>query len=234
MTFYDKNAADKIFDVILTEALNEDCEREVALYKDSGHEHVFSENFDKRIAVVEKKLKQKKNATKLKKSAPKLITTAAAVIVCVALATNPSVSAFVRDIYMKIVGGFNQHEFRDDIEITVENFNHELRPAYLPESYRIVYAYYGFISVSTEYIDSDGNVMEIKYGSAASGVIGVDNENSEPYATLVNGREAVFYKTFTEDRPSYLLWTNGGYAFVISAQFDLAELVKIAESIKIS
>jgi hypothetical protein len=223
-----KNAANQIFNLILTEALKEDCEREAALYKDSGSEHVFSEKFEKNIATIEKQLKRKQSATKLKKSAPKLATAAAAIIVCVTLATNPSVSAFFKDIIVRITGGFNQHEFNDDVVITIENFNHELRPAYLPEGYRITFAYYSLISMLVEFNDEDFNAISLQYGLANSIAISVDNEHSEPHSILVNGREAVFYESNTKDRPSYLVWNIGGYGFVLSAQIKLGEFVKIA------
>lgn len=234
-----KNAANQIFDLILTEALKEDFEREVALYKGSGDEHIFSENFEKKISAIEKQLRRKQSAAKLKKSAPKLATTAAAIIVCVALATNTSVSAFLKDIIVRITGGFNQHEFIDDVVITIENFNQELRPTYLPEGYQISLAIYSPISMYISFVNQRENFEEdttivLQYGIAGSMAISVDNEHSEPHSILVSGREAVFYESNTEDRPSYLVWNIGGYGFVISAQIKLEEFVKIAESIKIS
>jgi hypothetical protein len=233
MSENNKNAQDKIFDLILSEALKEDCEREVSLFKD-GEEHIFSDKFEKNIKSIENQLKRKKNNTKFKKTAPKLTAAAAAVIVCVSLATNPSVSAFFKSIIVKITEGFNQHEFIDDIEITMDNFNYEIRPDYLPEGYRISRIFYSFVSMFIEYIDEDDNSIVLQYGPANSGEIAVDNENSELYTVSVNEKEAIFYKTNAEDRPSYLVWNSGGYAFIISAQIEKEEFVKIAENIKIS
>ncbi|MCL2076950.1 MAG: DUF4367 domain-containing protein [Oscillospiraceae bacterium] len=232
-----KNTYDKIFDLILAEALWEDCEREIALFerKEATEvEYTFSEKFEKNVKLAGKQLKRKQNIIKLRKAAPKFAASAAAVIVCVALAFNPTVSAFFKDIITKITGGYNQYEFIDDVDITSENFNHELRPEYLPEGYRITNVYYGLDFIIIDYTDNDDRIITLEYISANHGEIGVDNENSETYTVLVNGKEAIFHESNADDRPNYLIWENSGYAFVLFAQIESNELVQTAESIKIS
>jgi len=216
--------------------LKEDSEREASLYKKEADEdeHIFSDKFEKNIKLIEKRIKYKQNAEKIKKAAPKFAATAAAVIVFVSLATNPSVSAFVKDIIVKITGGYNQHEFIGDTKITLENFVLDLHPEYMPEGYKLTQINYGGASVALKYENNYDGVIRINYGIADSAAFGVDNEHSEQYSVSVNGKEAVFYETNAEDRPSYLVWSYKGYSFVATAQIELEEFVKIAKSIKIS
>jgi hypothetical protein len=239
MLTYNESTYNGIFDLILTQALKEDCEREIALYSDSLDRHTFSEKYNRMIKIIEKQLKRSENISKLKKSTPKLATAAAALIVCVALATNPTVSAFFRNIITWITDGFARHEFRNDIEITIESFNQELRPACLPEGYKTSIAIYSPISMYIEFVNQRDNIEDdtyiiLEYSIAGGAVISIGIENAEQYYVSVNGKEAVFYETTTEDRTGYLIWESGGYAFMLIAQIELDEFVKIAESIKIS
>jgi hypothetical protein len=232
-----KDATNQIFDLILTEALKEDCEREIELFKNVESEHIFSEKFEKEIKTIKYRLKRKQNARNLRKSAPKFATAAAAAIVIVALATNPSVSAFFRNIIVRLIDGFNQHEFIDDVVISIEDFNQELRPAYLPEGYQISFALYSPISMYVSFINQRDNMEDdtsiaLEYSIAGDAAFSIAVENAEQYYVSVNGREAIFYETTTEDKTGYLFWNSGGYAFVLTAQIELEEFVKIAESIK--
>ncbi|MCL2638027.1 MAG: DUF4367 domain-containing protein [Oscillospiraceae bacterium] len=224
-----------LFDSVLKQAVIENHAAEMAAIPSEAELaelYTFSDEHNRKM----KKLfaaDKRKTAVAFALRFSKTATAAAAVIVCVALATNPSVSAFFKDIFVKITSGFNQHEFNDDTIITIENFNHDLRPTYLPEGYRITFAYYSLISMLVEFNDEDFNLISLQYGLANSIAISVDNEHSEPHSILVNGREAVFYESNTEDRPSYFVWNIGGYGFVLSAQIELDEFIEIAESINI-
>jgi hypothetical protein len=229
-----KNANDEIFDLILTRALKEDCAREVALYKNMPDEHVFSEKFEKGIKSISKQLKRKDYALKLKKAAPRLVTAAAIVITFTALITNPAVGAFFNNIYMRITGNFNQHEFIGEA-ITLENFNRELRPAYLPGGYRIMSVFYGLSMVAVEYINDESfDMIQLEYSPVNYYTVFVHNENVITHTITINGKEAIFYESTDEDFPNNLIWTTGGYAFVITAQIEPHEIVQIAQSIKIS
>jgi hypothetical protein len=237
MQIYSENAHNRIFDSILTEALKESYGREIALFKESD-KHTFNEGFDKKIKNISKQLKRKQSALRFKKSSPKIAAAAASVIVIIALATNPIVHAFFRNIIVRISDGFNQHEFIDEIEITIENFNQELRPAYLPEGYKTSIAIYSPISMYIEFVNQRENIEDdtfiiLEYSIAGDVAISTEIENAEKYYVFVNGREAIFYESTTEDKTGYLIWNNKGYAFMLIAQIELDEFVKIAESIKI-
>jgi hypothetical protein len=227
------NLYDEIFDSILTQALKEDCAKEAELYMNMPEEHVFNEKFENGIESIKSGLKKKERSIKLKKILPKFATVVAVAIMFAALVANPSVSAFVKNIFVKITGVSNQHEFNNDIEITADNFNYELRPSYLPGGYNIKTVYYSSISMMIEFLDDNDNSIVIQYGSASDAAIGFDNEHSALRYVTVNEKEAIFYETTSEDYPSYLVWQTGGYAFVINAQISLDKFVKIAESIKI-
>ncbi|MDR0222840.1 MAG: DUF4367 domain-containing protein [Oscillospiraceae bacterium] len=236
MSSENTDVQNKIFDSVLAEALREDCEREVGSFKDGGEEHAFGEKFEKSIKAVQKQLRRKQNAAKLKKVAPKLAASAAAVALCVSLAANPAVGSFLKGVAVKISGGDEDDEggggLIDGALITVGDFDGELRPSYLPEGYRITRVDYGFISVVIEYSDNDGKIIEIKYVSAA-GAEALTDGGSPSRSASVGGKEADFYEAAGDGEPGRLIWSDGGYAFVISAQIEPEEFIKIAESIKI-
>jgi len=226
-----KDAQNEIFDIILAEALKEDCVEKIAKYKEIGSEYVFSEKFEKGIESIKRQFRREQRIGKFKKAAPKLATAAAIIIMCAAIATNPAVGAFVRNIIAQITDGFNRYEFIDE-EITAENFNHEIRPLYIAEGFRLTYVYYGLISVTLDYMDDDGEIITIVYGIANDSSIYFDNEHSKTYKTIVNGKEAIFHKSTDENFQNSLVWTSGGYDFVIYAHIEMEEFVQIAESIK--
>jgi hypothetical protein len=224
---------DEIFDLILTQALREDCAREVALYKNMPDDHEFSEKFEKRAKSISKRLKRKEKVVKFRKAAPKLATAAAVAVVVTALATNPAVAAFFGNIYARITGEHVQHEFESTVDVTPETFNHELRPTFLPQGYRIQSAWYGIGSVAVEYVDEEYNMIIFEYAIAGWRAAFINYEHSIQHIVSVNGREAFFYESTDEDFLSALVWYNRGYAFVLFAQISLEEFVQIAESIKI-
>jgi hypothetical protein len=232
-----KSLNDEIFDLILTRALKEDCEREVAMYERMANEskpHVFSEKFEKGIAKISKGLQRKEHTAKFKKVAPKLATVATIMIMVTALATNPAIAAFFGRIFVQIADDTARHEFVGDVEITPETFNSELRPSFIPQGYRIQSVWYGYSGVVVEYANEENEIIIVRYGIADDSAVFVNSEHSIQRVVLVNGREAFFYESTDEDFSSNLVWNYGGYAFVILAQISLDEFVQIAESIKIS
>jgi hypothetical protein len=199
---------DEIFDVILTQALMEDCSRKVAFYKSMPDDHVFSEKFEKGVKAIQRQLKREERLGRFRKAAPKLATAAAILIMCTALVTNPAVSAFMHNIIVTVTNSeHSRHEFID-VEITAENFNHELRPAYLPQGYRIAFATYMSVSMFVEYT----NELTLNYGIANSMSIGVDSNRTVQRAAAVNGREVFFYESIEDGWTNSLVWTKGGYS----------------------
>jgi hypothetical protein len=234
MSANSKSLNDEIFDLILTKALKEDCEREFAMYERMASEvdpSVFDKKFERGIDKIRKAFRRKERSAKFKKIAPQLATAAAIVIMIVSLATTPAVATFFGNIYARLTGEHVQHEFTGNKDVTVETFNSELRPAYLPDGFRIQSVWYGFAIVAVDYVDEEYNTITLEYSIADDTAINVRFEHVVQHIVSVNGREAYFYESTDEDCRHILVWQYRGYAFVLNAQISLDEFVQIAESI---
>jgi hypothetical protein len=129
------------------------------------------------------------------------------------------------------------HEFRGSEEVTLETFNFQLRPAFLPVGYRIQSEWYGIISVDVDYVNNDWDMIALNYGIANNRVIGGDFEDTVQHMVLVNGREAYFYESLVDDGQNTLIWEERGYAFMLTVQnrqISIDKIVQIAESINFS
>jgi hypothetical protein len=227
---------DEIFDLILTKALKEDCEREFAMYERMASEvdpSVFDKKFERGIDKIRKSFRRKERSDKLKKIAPRLATAALIIIMIVSLATNPAVATFFSNIYARLTGDYMQHEFVSSEDVTIETFNGELRPAYLPDGFRIQSVWYSFAMVAVDYVDDEYNTIIFEYQIASDTIISVRFEHAVQHIMSVNGKDAIFYESTDTDFPHSLVWYNRGYSFVLLAQISLEEFVQIAESIEI-
>ncbi|MDR0198052.1 MAG: DUF4367 domain-containing protein [Oscillospiraceae bacterium] len=214
-----ENARNKVFDLVLTEALKECCEQEIRSFEDGdGEEHIFGEKFESGIKSVQKRLKQKQNAAKLKKLVPRLAASAAVLTAFAALAGNPYINPFLRD-----GGGGTSVIINSDIERRM--------PSYVPEGFELSQAYsseeYGYALI--DFVDSNGNVINI----SSNANMGGDFYNDPLTETAtVNGNIATLYE---DSGGKVLSWyDNTGYLNRVYAPgvVEWDELIKIAESIK--
>ncbi len=220
------------FEVILRQALADDSRRELTSVTEIEN-IAFSDSFYEKIRKINKLYLKKTTATRLNKSIPKIAVTAATIVLVASLALNPSVQAFVKNIIETIFNQYTHHEFISDTIITIDNFNNDIRPEYMPSGFSLWQVNYMFCYTRLTYMNDD-NTLKIEYSIANQMTFGVDNEHSSFRDVYINNELGVLYESSSSERPSYLLWEQDGYCFMITAQIDTGEIVKIAESIKIS
>ncbi|MDR2559286.1 MAG: hypothetical protein LBC86_07080 [Oscillospiraceae bacterium] len=208
----ERSLHEEVFDFVLARALKEDFEREVAQYENEPCDHIFDDEYEKGIDKIRKMLRRKDRKARLKQVMPKLATAAAVVIMVVALGTNPAVRAFTRSIIPWIEDDFIRHEFRDDVIITPETFNHDLRPTYLPEGFRIQSAFYSHTFVLLDFIhDKSETDFVLRYTTADGTMFGIYDGYTVQHFAAVHGREAIFYVAIEDDLPNHFVWAMGVY-----------------------
>jgi hypothetical protein len=223
---------EEVFDFVLARALKEDFEREVAQYENEPCDHIFDAEYEKGIDKIRKMLRRKDRKASFKQVMPKLATAAAVVIMVVALGTNPAVAAFFGRIIPWVEDDFIRHEFSDDVIITPETFNHDLRPTYLPDGFRINAVFYGITTMFVEFIYDETELdIILQYSTADGTMFGIYDGYTVQHNATVHGREALFYSAIEDDLPNHFVWSMGGYAFTMTGDLTVYEFVKIAESI---
>ncbi len=222
----------QIFNLILTEALKEDCTCELTALEEEikKAEYTFSQKTEKFISAIIKRLKYSDSRSKIKKLLPKIGMVAASLIFCIAVFTNPKVNAFINDIIVKIFPNYNQYEFNSNNEITIDNFNYDIKPHYIPDGFRLTQCFYGLGTAELIYESEEESII-IMYGIADSIEFSIDNEHSEQIDITDNSKQFVLHKSEDISRPSNFIWTDSGYGFVITAQISEDEFVNIAKNI---
>ena len=235
------NAAikEQIFDIVLKEALRESMEREFKevdeMVLDEPHE--FSPEFEKKMRKTINSVGRKDRIKKYARNCVKAVISAAAVFgICFGvLLTQPSVFAAVQNVFRSVFDTHDRYEFGSNEELTIENFDDNIRLGYVPDGYRLSNGYYSSAYVILTYASENGNeydMIEFNYGIADSLSISYDNEHNSYYEFEYNGTEYQYYESNDSDFYDTLLWCDNGYAFSIYAYLSKDELIKIAENIE--
>ena len=226
----------KIFDLVLTEALKEYMDIELQevdelVAKEPPYE--FSAEFEKKMRKTINSVGRKDRIKKYAWGCVKAVVSFAAVfgIVFGVLLTQPSVFAAVQNVFRSVFDKYDKYEFGSNDELTVENFDNSFRLWYVPDGYYLSDGNYSRISVKLTYINED-NVIKFKYGIADGLVVYYDNEHNTYYEFEQGGTEYHYYESNDSDFFSTLLWYDNGYSFEILAYLPKDELIKIAENIE--
>jgi hypothetical protein len=97
--------------------------------------------------------------------------------------------------------------------------------------------WYAPAGVVAEYINAGQEIIVFEYGIADDSAVMINYEHAIQHTASVNGREAFFYESVSEDFANSLVWQQQGYAFALfvqNQQTGIDEIVKIAESISFS
>jgi len=234
------NAAskEKIFDIILADALKESMEREFKavdeIVLDEPHE--FSPKFERKMQKLMNSIGKKDRIKSFTRIGARAVITVAAIFgfIFVGLLTQPEVYASVQNVFRSVFDKYDKYEFGIG-ELTVENFDDSFRLGYVPEGYYISEGHYSPAYVSLIYTDGFGeenSKIMLSYGIADGLSISLDNEHHTYEEFTINGIEYKFYGSTDKDFLSNLLWYEDGYAFVLYAQLPKDELVKIAENLE--
>lgn len=227
---------EKIFDLVLTEALKESLDKELQEIDEmvaNSPPHEFSPQFEKRMRKLINSIGRKDRIKKYTRIAVRTIVSMAAAfgLVFGVLLTQPEVSAAVQNVIRTVFDRYDKYDYVGD-ELTVDNFNDNIRLGYVPDGYYLSSGNYFPASVSLTYINKSKNEIMFDYGIAdgASGIY--DNEHNSYSDFTINGIEYRYYESNDSDFYDILLWYKDGYAFSVFAHLSKEELVKIAENIK--
>ena len=225
----------KIFDLVLADALMESLDIEL-MEIENDHEYddyKFSSEFDNKIKKIARSIGKRDRITSCRQIFLRSIVTVAAImgIVFCGLLTQPDVSAAVQNVIRTIFDKYDKYEYIGE-ELSVDNFNNNIRLGYVPDGYRLTHGDYLAATVSLVYKNIDENKIMFDYSIADGTSSNYDNEHNTYSSFIINGTEYQYYKSNDKDFYDMLVWYEDGYAFSILAHLSEDELVKIAENIK--
>lgn len=224
----------KIFDIILAEALEECLDEELKKYDELKLDkpHEFSKEYKKKMRKIANSVGRKDRIKIYKRIAVRSIVSIAAAfgLVFGCLLTQPEVFAAVKNVFRSVFDKYDRYEYVSE-ELTVENFDDSFKLGYVPESYYLSLGNYSPAYIRLTYTNEYDDLFFI-YGIADSLTSSFDNEHSSFETFSADGIEYYYYKSNDEDFYSTLLWYENGYAFSLNAHLSKEELVKIAENIE--
>ena len=175
---------------------------------------------------------RKDRIKKFKHIAVQTIVSAAAVfgVIFGGLLTQPEVFAAVQHVFRSVFDTYDKYEFVSD-ELTIDNFNNNIRLGYVPDGYYLSEGKYSPAYVMLTYTNES---EKIRFNYAiANGLFSYYNNENNLYDTFYNNDiEYHYYKSNDEDFADTLMWYEDGYSFSILAHLSKDELVKIAENLE--
>ncbi|MCM1060989.1 MAG: DUF4367 domain-containing protein [Eubacterium sp.] len=227
---------EKIFDVILAEALKECLDEKLKEYDElvaNSPPHEFSPEFEKKMKKIKNSIGREDRIKKYKRIAVRSIVSVAAAfgLIFGVLLTQPEVSAAVQNVIRTVFNQYDKYDYVGE-ELTVDNFNNNIRLGYVPDGYYLSKGDYSPAVVSLEYLDENENKIMFDYGIADGSSSIYDNEHNSYSNFTINGIEYHYYESNDKDFYNMLVWYKDGYSFGIFAHLSKKELVKIAENVK--
>ena len=225
---------EKIFDLLIADALADVWDMELAKYADSGQmeKHKFSDEFERNIRKIRNSIGRKERMKNAGRFSLKFFVTIATImgIAFGGLLTQPTVFAAVENVIRSVFDKFDRYDFSGS-DVTVETFNSEMRFRYIPDGYYLSMGNYSPVYVQLIYTN-DNDEITFEYAIANGTVFSVDNEHKTHEALYYGDIEYHYYESYDKDFTNTLIWNNKGYAFEIYAHLPQEELVKIAENIE--
>lgn len=227
---------EKIFDLVLKEALKESLDMELQEIDEmvaKAPPHEFSPQFEKRMKKLINSIGRKDRIKKAKRIIVRTAVSIAAAfgIIFGVFLTQPEVSAAVQNVIRTVFDRYDKYDYIGD-ELTVENFDNNIRLGYVPDGFYLSSGFYSHISVSLTYKNENKNEIMFDYGIADSASSAYDNEHNSYSDFTINGIEYHYYESNDSDFYDTLIWYKDGYVFSLFAHLSREELVKIAENVK--
>ena len=230
------NAAtkEKIFDLILTDALKESMKIEFEeIDKLTAEEtHEFSPQFEKKMRKLINSIGRKDRIKKFKRFAVKSVVVLSIVFTLIfgGLLTQPEVFAAVQNVFRSIFDKYDKYEYLGE-ELTSENFDNDIKFGYVPDGYSLSKGDYSPIDVTLFYTNETDKII-FEYCIANFTTSLYDNEHSSYSSFILNDVEYHYYESNDNVFTNKLIWYKDGYEFGIYAHLSKEELVKIAENLK--
>ena len=223
----------KVFDLVLTEALKEYMDSELkavdGLVMEEPHE--LSPQFKKKLKKAINSIGRQDRIKKYKHIAVRGIISAAAAfgLIFGVLLTQPEVFAAVKNVFRNVFDKFDKYEYVGE-EVTVDNFDNSFRLGYVPDGYYLSEGNYTLSYIMLTYTNETDDLI-FEYGIANDLTAYYDNEHNSYYEFEHNGAEYFFYESNDSDFKNMIMWFEDGYSFSIAAHLSKEELVKIAENL---
>lgn len=225
----------KVFDLVLTEALKEYMDIELQevdelVAKDPPHE--FSSEFEKKMRKTINSVGRKDRIKKYARNCVKAVVSLAAVfgIFFGVLLTQPNVFAAVQNVFRSVFEKYDKYEYVGE-EVTFDDFNDSIRLGYVPDGYYLSSGDYSTINVTLFYTNETDKII-FEYGIANFTATSYDNEHSSYSSFVLNDVEYHYYESNDNVFNNKLIWYKDGYVFGIYAHLPKDELIKIAENIE--
>lgn len=224
----------KIFDAVLAEALEECLDKELKEFEEIelDEPHEFSPQYKKKMRKIINSVGRKERIKKFKTIVIRTAVSLAAAfgLIFGFLLTQPEVYAAVQNVIRSIFDEYDKYEYVGE-ELTVDNFDNNIRLGYIPDGYYLSEGIYFPAYVMLTYTNGSEKIR-FKYAIAEGLTSYYDNEHNSYDNFFINGIEYHYYISNDEDFMDTLVWYEDGYSFGILAHLSKDELVKIAENIK--
>lgn len=223
----------KVFDLVLTEALKEYMDIELKEVDELVMEepHELSPQFKKKLKKAINSVGRHDRIKKYKHIAVRTAISVAAAfgLIFGALLTQPEVFAAVQNVFRNVFDKFDKYEYVGE-EVTVDNFDNSYRLGYVPDGYYLSGGNYTLSYIMLTYTNETDDLI-FEYGIANDLTAYYDNEHNSYYEFEHNGSEYYFYESNDSDFKNMIMWFEDGYSFSIVAHLSKEELVKIAENL---
>lgn len=223
----------KIFDVVLTEALKEYMDIELKRVDELVQAETceFSDKFERRVHKIGNSIGRVDRIKSLAKIVFKTVVSAAATfgIIFGMLLTQPDVYAAVQKTIRTVFGEYDRIEYIDDAS-DANVLNDSIRLGYVPQGYYLSNGEYTPIDVVLTYTNGV-DIIRFEYGIAEGAISCFDNEHSEYEQFTSNSIEYHYYNSSDARFDNTIIWSENGYYFVVYAYLPKEILVKIAENV---
>lgn len=231
MEMYNRSSNEKIFDLLIRDALIERVDKELSEIGEC-EPHAFSKEFERNVWKIRNSIGRKERMKNAGRFSLKFFVTIATImgIAFGGLLTQPTVYAAVTNVIRSVFDKFDRYDFSGS-EVTVENFNSEMRFRYIPDGYYLCSGTYSPVYVQLKYTnDTDEIIFEYFIADGLS--VSIDNEHATYTTFFYNDIEYYYHESFDKNFENVIVWNDKGYVFSINAYLSQEELVKIAENIK--
>ena len=225
----------KIFDLLIADALADVWDMEFAKYddNDSAEEYQFSDEFERNIRKIRNSIGRKERMKNAGRFSLKFFVTIATImgIAFGGLLTQPTVFASVQNVFRNILSDHDEYTFSGEQQES-SSFDQNKRLGYIPDGYELRMVFYAKDNIFTTYETDDGEHIEFDYGFAENSSIMIDNERNNYYELEYDNVTYHYYEALDpEDDYNTLIWYSDGYRFSIVGHLSKDELIKVAENI---
>ena len=227
---------EKIFDLLIADALADVWDMELAKYADSGQmeKHKFSDEFERNIRKIRNSIGRKERMKNAGRFSLKFFVTIATImgIAFGGLLTQPTVFASVQNVFRNIFSGYDKYTYSEEQNGDITFFDQNKCLGYIPDGYEIRMVFYSTNNMYLTYESVDGDTMNFDYGVAENSSIIVDNERHTYYELNYDNVTYHYYEALDPEADyNTLIWYSDGYRFSIVGDLSKDEIIKVAENI---